>query len=76
MSISLLDFILNLTLDESLTSLIMQLNKRDLSILEMLIEHILFNTNDEIVNSIGEHYLFLNLEFIQAQKVKNTVYSF
>lgn len=54
----------------------MQLNKRDLSILEMLIEHILFNTNDEIVNSIGEHYLFLNLEFIQAQKVKNTVYSF
>lgn len=68
LSISLLDFIINMTINESLALLISNLNRYDLSIIESVIENIIFETNDEIVSAIGEHYLFLDLEFIQAQK--------
>lgn len=68
LSVSLLDFMINMNIDDTLILFIKQLNNSDLSMLENLIEHILFETNDTIVNSIGEHYLFLDLEFIQALK--------
>ncbi|MCX2960482.1 hypothetical protein [Rodentibacter caecimuris] len=67
LSISLLDFIVNMTMTQRIVELINQLEFSDLSILNKIIENILYETNEEIISEIGEHYLFLDLEFLASK---------
>ncbi|QEY26174.1 hypothetical protein [Neisseria zalophi] len=69
LSLGLDDFIINMTICSSLIELIESLNIMDLSILEKIIENILFEVDEEVIRyNIGERYLFLDLEFIDSLK--------
>lgn len=67
LSISLLDFIINMTMTERIVEVINQLEFSELYILNKILEQILYETNEDIVSEIGEHYLFLDLEFLSSK---------
>lgn len=62
--ISLSDFIVNMTMNARIVEVIEILPKDEVSILIKIVENILYKSYDDIVNSIGEHYLFLALDFL------------
>ena len=69
--ISLLDFIINMTMTERIIELIENLKFPDLNILNLIIEDILYKKSHEVVSEIGEHYLFLDLEFLASKLSQN-----
>lgn len=67
LSISLLDFIINMTMTERIIELIENLNFSELNMLNLIIENILYEASNEVVSKVGEHYLFLDLEFLASK---------
>ncbi len=59
------DFIVNMTLDVGIKQLVRNLPISDLLIIQEILENILFGKNIKAISLIGEHYLFLNLEYIE-----------
>lgn len=64
LSISLLDFIINMTINDRIVELLFSLSIDEVKILIKIIEYIMYECPDDIVKDIGEHYLFLDLEFL------------
>ena len=67
LSVSLSDFIINMTMTERIVEMIGQLGTSDLNILNLIIENILYETNYKVISEIGEYYLFLDLEFLAVK---------
>ena len=67
LSVSLSDFIINMTMTERIFEMIGQLEVSDLNILNLIIENILYETNYKVISEIGEYYLFLDLEFLAVK---------
>lgn len=64
-SSSLEDFIIKMTLNENIRNLILSLNKNELLVVKSILENILFGNNVRLIKSIGEYYLFSDLEFLE-----------
>ena len=56
---------------ERIIELIENLKFPDLNILNLIIEDILYKKSHEVVSEIGEHYLFLDLEFLASKLSQN-----
>lgn len=67
LSVSLSDFIINMTMTERIVEMIGQLGVSDLNILNLIIENILYENNYKVISEIGEYYLFLDLEFLAVK---------
>jgi hypothetical protein len=67
LSVSLSDFIINMTMTERIVEMVGQLGVSDLNILNLIIENILYETNYKVISEIGEYYLFLDLEFLAVK---------
>ena len=67
LSVSLSDFIINMTMTERIVEMIGQLGTSDLNILNLIIENILYEKNYKVISEIGEYYLFLDLEFLAVK---------
>ena len=67
LSVSLSDFIINMTMTERIVEMIGQLGTSDLNILNLIIENILYKKNYKVISEIGEYYLFLDLEFLAVK---------
>ena len=67
LSVSLSDFIINMTMTERIVEMIGQLGGSDLNILNLIIENILYENNYKVISEIGEYYLFLDLEFLAVK---------
>lgn len=65
-SVSLEDFIKNMTFSPDIKNLILSLKKEDLLKIKSILENILFGEDECLINSIGEYYLFLDLEFLEG----------
>lgn len=64
-SISLTDFIINMTLNNYIKILILTLKTEELIIIKSILEGILFYNDESAIRYIGEYYLFLDLEFLE-----------
>lgn len=64
LSVSLSDFIINMTINSRLLGLLFYLPKEDLEIVNEIMENVLYSESEDIVNSIGEHYYIFKYRVI------------
>ncbi|MDG6896180.1 hypothetical protein [Volucribacter amazonae] len=59
------EFICNITLNNTIKIVMLMMPKEDLIIIKNILENIFFGEVNSLIDSVGERYFFLDLEFLE-----------